>query len=207
MEEKNPHIGFEYIDKISPEFLDEFRKKIYKKELIHKEITRPSDTVFLSVDWLLPTAIILYITKSYFDIFLKEMAKDHYLVLKGSISSLANKSKQEINISIIASNERKIGDKIFTSSFSIMYEGGDLKTSFKFLFREGATEEQINEATNYFLDLLKEFNDNKEESKLNDMLSKLTRRSVPIIICYNENTKQAMILQPEKRVSLSEISS
>jgi hypothetical protein len=208
IKQKMPHIGFEYADSIDPLFLDDFRKKVYSNSIVTVEEKRPGNPVYMTVEWFIPTVVVLFVTKLYFETFIKEIAKDHYEILKDAIAELANKSKKNISVTLIASGEGKLGkEKIFTSAFSFIYIAQDVKTNFKFLYREGATDEQITEATSFFLDLLKEYNENIEESKLNSMLSKLTRKSSTIIICYNEITREAMILKPEAQLSLKDISS
>jgi hypothetical protein len=44
------------------------------------------------VEWFIPTAIVFFVAKSYFDGFLKEAGKDHYQLLKSKLSKTAAKT-------------------------------------------------------------------------------------------------------------------
>jgi hypothetical protein len=49
---------------------------------------RPPSGPFASLQWLVPTAVVIWFGKSYFDGFLKEAGKDHYALVKRGLSSL-----------------------------------------------------------------------------------------------------------------------
>ena len=52
---------------------------------------RDEDGPFAAFEWLVPTAVVVFIGQAYFDAFLKEMGKDHYALLKAGMKSLYSK--------------------------------------------------------------------------------------------------------------------
>lgn len=204
--EKLPHIAIEYRDDISSSYAEYFRDEIDEENLDLKVRATPN-VPYAAFEWVIPTAVVIYITKAYFDTFLKEMAKDHYALVKKGTSYLANKLKKDIKLSIIASGKHKIQkEQIFSLSISIRYIHDQNGQSFKFLFRETASAEQITEASGYFLDLIKEYSENGKESVLGEKIYEIERPSVPVLVCYNEITKEARILQPNEPLKLEDIS-
>ena len=117
-----PDIGIEYRDDIDPLIISEFKNVINVQNVKYDERSRPSDSMYAAHEWAIPTAVVVYLIKPYFETLLKEAAKDHYPILKKAIANLAFRSKNEINMSIIASNEGKVDrDNPFTLSFSFIY--------------------------------------------------------------------------------------
>lgn len=75
-------IGISSDENISESIFTNFINTISKEELTFKIEPRETGRIYASIEQLIPTAIILYIGKSYFDSFLKEMGKEHYHLLK-----------------------------------------------------------------------------------------------------------------------------
>jgi len=88
---QNAHLGLIYLDEMPVEPLEEFSKAVEHPALELKQIARPNPGPYATLEWLIPTAVFVYIGKSYFDGFLKEAGKDHYLLLKKGIKALTSK--------------------------------------------------------------------------------------------------------------------
>src|SRR3989304_5481468 len=86
-----PQIGISYIDSIPEEIFLEFRDNIFDQNLDLRIEPRSDGDTHAVVEWLLPTAVVVYFAKSYFDGFLKEMGKDHYQLLKKGMNLLRRK--------------------------------------------------------------------------------------------------------------------
>lgn len=56
------------------------------------QVLRPQ--VFASFEWIMPTLVVGFVFKSYFDGFLKEAGKDHYQLLSSSLKKLARHGKE-----------------------------------------------------------------------------------------------------------------
>jgi len=54
---------------------------------------------------------------------------------------------------------------------------------------------------------LKDYNADKENSTLKKLLENLERKANTILICYNENSKEAMILDIRDKIDIKTIAS
>src|SRR4051812_10695315 len=86
-----PHIGVSHTEHLPHESLDEFANAIRHDGLDVKRESRPQDGPDAGLEWLVPTAIVVFITKAYFDAFLKEAGKDPYLLLKKALTKLTER--------------------------------------------------------------------------------------------------------------------
>ena len=84
----NPHLAVSYIEKFPPERFVRFSSDVEAPSLNILIESRPEPGPFAALEWLIPTAVIVYIAKSYFESFLKEMGKDHYVLLKKGLRNL-----------------------------------------------------------------------------------------------------------------------
>ena len=95
--------------------------------------------------------------KSYFDGFLKEAGKDHYVVLRTTLKGLWNhffKKDRNFRVAVLtAKGEMK---QEYSLLFSI-YAEIDNKKKVKFLIREGCSEENYAKGIDAFLDLIESY--------------------------------------------------
>lgn len=99
-------------------------------------------TPYASLDWLIPTGIVLFITRSYFDGIFKEIGKDHYQWLKSAASSLYKKvlgDNPEFHFSIASAGKLKTPSH-FSGSLSFFYSN-DCGHRVKLLFPLDVTTE------------------------------------------------------------------
>ncbi|HWK89821.1 MAG TPA: hypothetical protein VNP72_07490 [Longimicrobium sp.] len=69
---------------------------------------------YAGIEWLVPTAIVVLISKKYLDTMTQETAKDHYQILKASLSKLLKRTvgkEREIRIQYITSKRQKLSAK------------------------------------------------------------------------------------------------
>ncbi|MEQ6342916.1 MAG: hypothetical protein M3A44_15050 [Gammaproteobacteria bacterium] len=84
-------------------------------------VRRPPEGPFAALDWLIPTGIILFIAKPYFETILKKMAEDHYAILKSATGKLWKKffgPKPEIERAVHGRGG-VVKESPFSRSFSI----------------------------------------------------------------------------------------
>lgn len=86
-----PHIGVSYLEDFPAEPFEELAVALQHSALNLKQEPRPRPGPNAGVEWLLPTAVVIFIGKAYFDAFLKEAGKDHYHVLKKALQKLTSK--------------------------------------------------------------------------------------------------------------------
>jgi hypothetical protein len=169
LETDNPHILISYQDNIPSDIPQGILDVIEYPKLKLSIHPLESPRLFATIEWLIPTAVFIFITKSYFDSFLKEMGKDHYALLKKGILSVWNKMfhKDEIKKFIIISSEGKIKSSQYSFAFSILSEIND-QFRVKFLFDEQITEEQFEKYITLILQFLNALH--MKDGNVNDYL-------------------------------------
>jgi hypothetical protein len=158
---KLPDIAISYEESIPADLFDDFDKSLREDSLNFVIDVRPNPGPCAGIEWFLPTAIIVFIGKSYFDGFLKEAGKDHYNKLKESISGLTRKTMTQPRIEpiIIASHEGKIRkDNPYSLAFSIYAEANN-GNRFKLLIPKPNSSIDYNEIIYKFLDFLNDYHD------------------------------------------------
>lgn len=101
-----------------------FVNDLTRSKINARVVRRPPDGPFMSLDWLIPTGIILFIAKPYFETFVKKAAEDHYAILKSATSKLWKKffgPKPEIE-RFVYGPEGVEKVSIFSRSFSVTAE-------------------------------------------------------------------------------------
>ena len=71
-----PQLAIFHTTSIPEDVFAEFLRIVTAETLDLQVQSREEDGPFAALEWLVPTAVIVYIGKSYFDGFLKEMGKD-----------------------------------------------------------------------------------------------------------------------------------
>jgi hypothetical protein len=122
--------------------------------------TRPSSGPFAGVQWLLPTAVIIWFGKSYLEAFLKEAGKDHYVLVKRGLSSLWSLffgESRSVRLTAIGTPGKIPPDGVkYSLAISILAEGHS-GLRFKLLFRDDISAEAFNAATANFLHFLEKY--------------------------------------------------
>ena len=193
----HPDILLSYDERIPEEEFDEFISLIASDKISFIKEPRPHGT-FAGVEWLLPTAVIIFISKSYFDSFLKEMGKDHYHYLKKGILALRKKffgENPEIKFHHIGSPSTKLSDSPYSLTFSIMSNTKDGR-SLKFLISENSSPDIYRESIESFLESLAEHHTSAEEDSLSIQIQGLSNMPRTILVRYNEKAKKAEIFDP-----------
>lgn len=83
-----PAIALAYTNRVPADALAEFRRLVEANGLGLKVERPEEDGPYAALEWLIPTALIVFIGKAYFEAFLKEMGKDHYALLKAGLKLL-----------------------------------------------------------------------------------------------------------------------
>jgi len=184
-------------------------KKISIKKFLKYLLTVSSDKIsietipienhgpFAAPEWLVPTAIFAYISKPYFDTFLKEMGKDHYNLLKKGFSYLyenvIGSNAPKLTVITDSSSPNKImKDNPYSLYFSITADS-QTKLKFKLLIRKECTFETYQETINTFLDFLENYHNNKLDASFIEELHK-NHISKTILVAYDTNTSMLKFL-------------
>ncbi|HRE79260.1 MAG TPA: hypothetical protein PLL09_15695 [Flavobacterium sp.] len=147
--------------------------------------------VFAALEWTIPTAIVVYILKPYFDAFLKEAGKQHFDVLSKSLKSLINKGK-EMNVKLITSSEtpEKLSKNYNQSlAISVLFETKKGKI-IKLLFDNDLEKEDWDYAIDQMMEYVVENYENESTSKLCDVIKDFNKeRAYKIYAIIDKKTK------------------
>ena len=110
---------------------------------------------YASLDWLIPTAVVVYITHSYFDGILKEIGKEHYQWFKSTLSSLYKKAlgnDHEVEFTLVSAGKPKTPSH-FSGTLSFLYTN-ELGYRIKLLFPLDVTADDYALSCNEFIKLI-----------------------------------------------------
>lgn len=161
----NPHIGIIY-----PSFLPDTQLLSGLNKLkvsdIKIDVQKRDPEPWASTAWAVPTLVIAYIFKSYFDGFLKEAGKDHYSMLKHWLSVFVYQNRFSTKMLVSDQSPEKIngGDKM-SKSVSLVIQ---TKTGrrIKLLFDDTLDQKDWEEAIEILFDCVFEDYETTKESKL-----------------------------------------
>ena len=112
-------------------------------------------TAYASLDWLIPTGIVLFITHSYFDGIFKEIGKDHYQWFKTALSSLYKKAfgnNPEVDFTVVSAGKPK-APLHFSGTLSFLY-ANDCGYRVKLLFPLDVTADDYAQSCEEFMKLI-----------------------------------------------------
>lgn len=95
-----PHIVISYPEGFQ---LESIRTSEIECEGLHLETKETESKVFACLEWAIPGLFVVFLSKSYFDSFLKEAGKDHYQILKKWLNKLIIETRQH-KVHLVTSN-------------------------------------------------------------------------------------------------------
>jgi hypothetical protein len=132
---------------------------------------RPQE-VSAGVEWLLPTAVVVFIAQKYVGTLLQEAAKDHYPIIKTSLTKLVRRTtgkSRETFIKAIASSPHKIqtSEAVVLSVISPTSTGH----SVKFIFEHQIDDDGIEDAVASLVQVLVEHNRDLPNDRLSQTVA------------------------------------
>lgn len=185
-----PHVGVSFPSYFPEEFIrDEFVESGKDlKVLLHPE----EPQIRASVEWAIPGLVAVFILRSYFDSFLKEAGKDHYQLLKKSVTGLVSKTKDLPVRTLTAQQSIEKTDDEFPMSkaISIHLQLRD-GTMLKLMFNNKLGKEEWTQKLNEILDLYEEHYNQWPDDQLSKHLEGLERKKGrELIALINTDTKE-----------------
>ena len=145
-------IGIIHTANIPAELFEPFRDEAQSAGISVFIETRPSAGPFAGVAWLLPTAVMLFVTRKYFDALLSEMGKDHYQILKSATRKLSS-MMNAVKVTVISSSPGKAaGAERYSLAYSIWSNIGGRRV--KFLLPVDCTDKEVEEASDAIFDFI-----------------------------------------------------
>ena len=181
------HLAISYQEDVPRELLSPLLEAFNNAELIVKEDKRPRD-IYAALEWALPTVIIAYLTKPYFEAMLKEAGKEHYHLLKAGFLNMFEK--------IFGTKQRTFVQR--SNIFSLLGDTQDGK-KLKCIFPEGIEKEQYSEALDELFELITTHHKDYPNDPITKMAEQLeNQRDMTIYIEFNTPKKLWIILDPSK---------
>jgi len=150
-------------DDINSSTFDSFINTISSDKLSLEVMKVPRSSPMAGVEWLLPTATIIIIAKPYFQSFMSEMGKDHYILLKKGLNNLRERffgKDVSQRVLVTSSNAPNKAKNKYSFDFSIIVEVKNGK-DFKLLIPKEITQEEYENTITIFLNYIEQYYDNK----------------------------------------------
>lgn len=190
----NPDITLIYPESFPDELIRE-EKSFFDLDSINLQIVKENPRPFAALEWIVPTACILYVFKSYFNGFLTEAGKDHYHILKKGIQNSTKKAKL-IDAKLISSSAtpNKLSNKYNQSGIvSLILETKDNR-QLKLLFDNDLSYTDWENGIEELLELVIENHNLFPEDKLSSKISELEM--------YNSRELYAIINPKSKNIEI-----
>lgn len=193
-------IAISHIDSIPAEVFSDFVRAISSERLKLDIESREDGGIYAGLEWLIPTAVIIYIGKSYFDGFLKEMGKDHYNLLKAGLKALRVKllGQTAPQIAAVSSSGKATPNQPYSLVYSIMAEGND-GLRFKLLLQREVSEVEYDEILNAFLGFLEAYHSHALEAEFAAKLDAPRASWSVVLLAFNLETKALEVMDPVPR--------
>ncbi len=191
-----PHIGVFHWNTIPEDTFSDFSEVVLTPDLSLQFEPREPDGPYAGVEWLLPTAVIVFISKGYFDGFLKEMGKDHYALLKKGINTLYKRffSSEGTKFVTIGTTGKRSEDR-YSRGFSIYAEGNE-GLQFKLLVEEEISEAEYKERIELFLNYLHAYHESCTDNQAAENPAQMRIRRQTVLLAYNRNSKTLEHVDP-----------
>jgi hypothetical protein len=154
----------------------------------------------MGVEWLMATAVVIYLAKPYFNSFLSEMGKDHYQLLKKGLLDLKdcffgdNVAKRVLITSSSSPNKLKDKSGKYSLDFSIMAEANN-GNRFKLLIPKEITNQEYTNTITSFLMFLEKYNNNEVKEIPNEFIFSKT-----ILLSYNSELDKLEFINPFAKI-------
>ena len=163
---------------------------------------RDSEGPQAGIEWLLATAVMLFIGKSYFDGMLKELGKEHYHLLKAKTKGLYARliGPQAPAVTLVAT-AGKVGDRRkYSLLFSLLAEADD-GLRFKLLIQESATQEEYEATVNAFVDFLDAFHRCALPADVIAELQQVRVVGKTVLVAYSREHRRVIAVDPMSKSS------
>jgi hypothetical protein len=186
MQPPEPHLAVLHADTVPREFFADFTDAVRAERLEVLVQSRPSGVPFAAIEWLMPTAIVAYLAKPYFESFLKEMGKDHYGLVKEGLKKLyarvAGPAAPEVTLVSTAGKVDK--EQPYSLFFSIVIGGPD-GNRFKLLIPRPITEIEYALALDAFLDFAERLHSRSLDKGFVTALETIPHVGQTILVVYD----------------------
>ncbi|KAB8198106.1 hypothetical protein FKV24_003785 [Lysobacter maris] len=193
-----PQVGLLHLEVIDRSNFSDFEREVDAKGLDFRIESRPESGPYAGIEWLIPTAIVVYIGKAYFESFLKEAGKDHYAVLKAAIIRLSSKfsSKDEPKGYVVFSKDKaKSGTPKYSIFYSIVANLGD-GFCIKLLLQNDFDASTCNAAQEAFLQFLSDLHDGHfDPTRIQGLVDAKPLGNI-LLLAYEPEGRRLQVIDP-----------
>ena len=195
-----PDVAILHTSRFPREVFADFERLVASPRLQLAFDEREEDGPYASVEWLIPTAVIAYIGKSYFDGFLKEAGKDHYAVLKSGLKSLYSKlvGPEAPKVTVVSTQGKTKDPQIYSLVFSLLAEAGP-KARIKLLIRNGASSAEYEDTIRTFLEFVSAHHEGTLDPHVLQAVDGVRVVGETLLVAYNPSTGQIEPVDPSPR--------
>lgn len=149
------------------------------------------------LEWLAPTALVVFIAKPYFESFLTEMGKDHYNLLKKALEKAAARllDRSAPKFRIVHSPGKVHTAATYSPAFSIYVEINS-KLNIKLLFPADPTENEIQEIFEVYSSFLEDLYLGQIKQSLLDKLIQGRVVGRTMLVAYDFTTRAITPVDP-----------
>ena len=197
MQTPEPHLILQHADNIPAEYVADFTDTVRVDRLELLVQSRSSGVPYAAIEWLMPTAIVAYLAKPYFESFLKEMGKDHYVLVKGGLkkiySRVAGPKAPEVTLASSAGKVAK--EQPYSMFFSVVFKGPD-GNQFKLLIPRPISASEYDLAIGAFLEFAYRLHSQGLDEKFAVALKAIPYPGRTLLVVYDVAEKQVKPIDP-----------
>jgi hypothetical protein len=192
-----PAIALSYTRPVTEDTFAEFRALLGASGVPVEVEERDADSPYAGIEWLIPTAVIVFLGKAYFDGFLKEAGKDHYAALKQGLKSLYSRlvGPNAPKVAVLSTAGKTRPSQTYSLAFSLLAEADD-GLRFKLLIQEGASEAQYQATVTAFIAFLDAFHQRRLSAAVVDELRKARVVGKTLLLAYNHEQGRVVPIDP-----------
>lgn len=191
-----PHIALVHLDSFPAEDFNDFAQAVRVDKLELHVVGRPSGPM-AGVEWLMPSMILAYLAKPYFESFLAEMGRDHYELLKRGLKRLygrvAGPDSPEVTLVSTAGKVRK--DQPYSLLFSVVAEGRNGER-IKLLIPRPIDVNEYEAAIDTFLEFVDRLHANELDDDYATLVSTRPRGGSTILVVYDPKIGKLHAVDP-----------
>lgn len=133
-------------ESVPSEWVDDFVKEVDHEDFKVKKIVAEDLGLMAAIEWAIPTLVIAYLLKPFFESFLSEAGKDVYIHAKASLKQLINRNmKIKVTLHAATQSIHKLS-KNYDQSLSVSVKARvHERLTITVLFDENVAEEEVSQ--------------------------------------------------------------
>ena len=187
------HILIARQEDIPPEVVGDFTTTLSELS-IPFQAEETERRIFNALEYYIPTALVIFLAKPFFDAFLKKAGEDSYVLFKRGLGALVSRASR-IKVRIISNSPQKISETSPYSRVVSIYSHSPSGARIKFLLPAEDSEDECLQIIDSILSLLRENHAGDSDDQLSRILSTTKTRSLKVLR-YDSDSASWHLLEP-----------